>query len=349
MPTNAAITGWGSYSPAKVLTNDDLKALVDTTDEWIHSRTGIRERRIAGPQDTTATMCAEAGRRALRGAGLDARELDLIICASTTPDSLLPASACLVQRQLGAAAAGAFDLNAACTGFLCGLITGSQFIRSGAYQRVLVVAGEVLSRFTNWKDRGTCVLFGDGAAAVVLEATDQDCGVLSTMMGCQGDVDGLLTIEAGGSARPASAETVAAGGHLIGMRGNELFKVAVRSMAQASKQVLAAVNLTFRDLRKVIPHQANQRIIAATQHALGLTDEQVFLSLEHYGNTGAASVPMALAQFVEAERVEPGDHLLLVAFGGGLTWAAAVVRWADVTALREARTPRPEIRPGPPA
>jgi 3-oxoacyl-[acyl-carrier-protein] synthase-3 len=260
---------------------------------------------------------------------------------------LLPASGCLVQHHLGAANAGAFDLNAACTGFLSGLIAGAQFIRSGTYQRVLVVAGETLSRFTNWKDRGTCVLFGDGAAAVVLEATEQDCGVLSTMMGCQGDLDGLLTIEAGGSAKPASAETVAQGGHLIGMRGNELFKIAVRSMTQAAKQVLAEVNLTCRDLRKVIPHQANLRIITSMQQALGLTDEQVFVTLDRYGNTGAASVPMALAQYAETERVEPGDHLLLVAFGGGLTWAAAVIRWGDVNAIREARNPHPEIRPAP--
>jgi 3-oxoacyl-[acyl-carrier-protein] synthase-3 len=334
MSVNAAISGWGWFSPTRVLTNRDLEALIDTNDEWIRSRTGVAERRLAGPDDTTASMGLRAARQALAEARLAPGDLDLVICTTTTPDYLLPATACLIQQQLGADRAGAFDVNAACSGFVYALSIGSQFIQAGTCKRVLVVASETLSRFTNWRDRGTCILFGDGAAAVVLEATSQPAGVLSTVLGSRGDVDKMLVIEAGGSARPATAETVAAGEHFIRMRGNEVFKMAVRNMAQAAQEALAKAGLTLRDVRAVIPHQANQRIIAATQQALGIDAGRVFLNVARHGNTGAASVPIALGEYLRANPAEAGENFLMVAFGGGLTWGAAVLRWADLAALR---------------
>ncbi len=307
--------------------------MVETSDEWIRARTGIAERRLATEGETTTSMAVVAAQRALERARMDAIDLDLVICASTTPDYLLPAASCIVQERLGAGNAGAFDLNTACTGFLYALVTASQFIRAGTYDRVLVVAAETLSRFTNWKDRNTCVLFGDGAGAVVLEATDRDCGLLSAVLGSQGDVGHLLAIEAGGSANPTSEETLSNGHHYITMRGNEVFRFAVRSMEHAASEALAKAGLTSHDIRMVIPHQANIRIIRATQEALGLPPEKVFINVDRYGNTSAASVPIALSECLSSEAIRPGDNLLFVAFGGGLTWASAVLRWADVDAI----------------
>lgn len=340
MRTNAAITGWGHYLPERVLSNRDLEQLVATSDEWIRTRTGIQERRVAGPSETTSVMCIRAARKALERAELLAQDLDLIICATTTPDHLLPGTGCIVQRRLGADGAGAFDLNSACTGFLYAFTVATQFIQSGCYRRVLVVAGETLSRFMNYQDRTTCVLFGDGAAAVVLEATDQEAGVLSTVLGARGDVEHLLAIEAGGSARPANLETIAAGDHFVRMQGNELFKVAVRAMAQSSRQALDRAGLKLADIHRVIPHQANARIITATQEALKLDDNKVVVNVERYGNTGSTSVPIALAEFLDDGPIRLGDHLLMVAFGGGLTWAAAVLRWADIAQIQAERAPR---------
>ena len=348
MPMNAAITGWGWHSPEMVLTNRDLEKMVHTTDDWIRRRTGIVERRIAGPGETTSTMCVLAAQKALAEAHLTAADLDLVICATTTPDYFLPATACLIQHRLGADRAGAFDLNAACSGFLYGISVASQFIHARTCKRILVTAGEVLSRFTNWEDRNTCILFGDGAAAVVLEATDQSAGVLSTVLGSRGDVERMLTIEAGGSCRPASAQTVAEGAHLIRMRGNEVFRHAVRAMHDASCRALQKAGLSIADVRKVIPHQANQRIITATQEALHIASDKVFVNIERLGNTGAASVGIALADFLSTEAVEPGDNLLLVSFGGGLTWASVVLRWADVPAARRERARTSEGHPGDP-
>jgi 3-oxoacyl-[acyl-carrier-protein] synthase-3 len=320
-----------------VLTNKDLEALLGTSEEWIQGRTGIVERRLAEPGQTTVSMCAAAARRALERARLDSRDVDLIVCATMTPDHLLPASGCLVQAQLGAVNAGAFDLNAACCGFLYGLVVAAQFIQGGRYDRVLVVAGETLSRFVNRKDRNTSVLFGDGAGAVVLEATDQESGVLSTVLGCRGDAEHLLAIEAGGAAKPATLATVAANEHYLCMRGSEVFKLAVRGMSQAGREALDQADLAAADLRKVIPHQANERIIEAARQALGLPREKLFVNVDRYGNTGAASVPIALSEFLDTEPAEVGDDLLLVAFGGGFTWAAAVVRWAAVESIIAAR------------
>lgn len=337
MAHNAAITGWGWYSPAEVMSNHDLEKLVDTNDDWIQSRTGIRERRIAGPDETTSTMGTIAARQALAEAELDVADLDLIICATTTPDHMIPATSCIIQHNLGAHRAAAFDLNTACTGFLYALATGTQFIQGGGAKRILVVAGETLSRFLNWEDRSTCILFGDGAAAVVLEATTQTVGVLSTVLGARGDVDHMLAIEAGGCARPASAETVAEKAHCIRMRGNEIFKVAVRSMSQSAQVALTKAGLTINDMRIVIPHQANHRIVTATQEALGVADERMFINIDRYGNTGACSIPIALGEFLQANALDAGEHMLLVAFGGGLTWGATVLRWADITAVKQER------------
>ncbi len=337
MPINAAITGWGWHSPEKVLTNRDLEKLVQTNDQWIRSRTGIVERHIAGPGDTTSSMCVLAAQKALAVARLSPRDLDLVICATTTPDYLLPATACLIQHRLGADKAGAFDVNTACSGFLYALAVGSQFLQAGTCKRVLITAGEVLTRFTNWEDRSTCVLFGDGAAAVVLEATSQSAGVLSSVLGSRGDVEGLLTIEGGGGARPATMQTVADKDHLIRMRGNEVFKMAVRNMAQACQEALTRAGLTLADVRTVIPHQANERILLATQEALGLAPGQMYVNVQWHGNTGASSLPIALGEYLQANPAEAGDNFLLVAFGGGLTWAASVVRWADVPAILRER------------
>jgi 3-oxoacyl-[acyl-carrier-protein] synthase-3 len=337
MAIKAAVTGWGSYSPSKILTNQELEAAVATSDAWIRSRTGIRERHMAGPEDTTSSMGLAAAEAALQSAELRPDDIDLVICASTTPDYLLPASACLIQARLGAQRAAAFDLNAACSGFVYGLTVASQFIQAGTYRRVLLVCAEALSRFMNWSDRNTCVLFGDGAAALVLEATAQTAGVLSTVLGSRGDIDGLLTIAAGGSAKPASAATVAGGDHCLRMRGNEVFKLAVRMMAEASQEALLKARLTLHDVHVVIPHQANLRIIAATQEALGVEAGKVRINVDRHGNTGAASVPLALAEFAAGHCPCVGDNLLMVAFGGGLTWGATVVRWADIAAIKRER------------
>jgi 3-oxoacyl-[acyl-carrier-protein] synthase-3 len=334
---NAAITGWGHYVPERALTNAELESRIGTTDEWIRTRTGIQERRIAGSEETTSTLCTAAARRALSRAALPAGAVDLVICATTTPDQLLPNTASLIQQRLGAGRAGAFDVNAACTGFLCALAIASQFIRAGTFERVLVVGGETLSRFTNWDDRATCVLFGDGAGAIVLEATDQESGVLSSVLGSQGDVDQLLAIPAGGAARPATLDTVARGEHFISMRGGDIFRLAVRAMTRASVEALEKAGVPSDDVRAVVAHQANVRILRATQQALGVPWEKFVINLDRYGNTGAASIPIALSELLTSEKVQPGEHLLLAGFGGGLTWASSVVRWADVEAIIAAR------------
>jgi 3-oxoacyl-[acyl-carrier-protein] synthase-3 len=340
MMRSAAITGWGHCLPERVLTNHELESRIDTSDEWIRTRTGIRERRIAGPDETTASLCTVAARRALDCAGLAAAELDLVICATTTPDHLLPNTGSVVQQRLGATRAGAFEVNAACTGFVYALTVGAQFIQAGTMERVLVVGGETLSRFLNWRDRATCVLFGDGAGAVVLEATERECGLLSTVLGSRGDADHLLAIEAGGSAKPSTSDTLARGEHYITMRGSDIFRLAVRSMSRAAGEALDKAGVPGADLRAVIAHQANLRILRATQEALGLPWDKFVVNVDRYGNTGAASVPLALSEFLCVEPVQPGDNLLLATFGGGLTWAAAVVRWADVAAIAARREVR---------
>jgi 3-oxoacyl-[acyl-carrier-protein] synthase-3 len=323
----AAIAGWGKYLPQRVLTNADLERMVDTSDEWIRTRTGILERRIAGDGESSATMAVQAARQALERANLSPFALDLIIVATATPDYLFPATACLVQDALGAIHAGAFDMEAACSGFLYAVVVGTQFIRAGTCENVLVVASETLSRITNWKDRNTCVLFGDGAGAVVLRATRRERGLLASTLGAYGAGADLLILPAGGSAHPPSLDTVNGNQHYIQMKGNEVFRFAVRMMGQASQEVLEKAGLTIDDVALFIPHQANLRIIQAVGERLGLPEERVYVNLPRYGNVSAATIPIALCEAAEEGRLKDGDIVLAAAFGAGLTWAAAAFSW----------------------
>lgn len=325
----AAIAGWGKCLPERVLTNQDLERMVDTSDEWIRTRTGIVERRLVAEGESTSTLATRAARQALERADLAPFALDLIIVATATPDYLFPATACLVQNELGALHAGAFDLEAACSGFLYALAVGTQFIRSGVYENVLVVAAEALSRFVNWQDRNTCVLFGDGAGAVVLRATSRRRGLLASTLGAYGAGGDLLIQPAGGSARPASAETVATGQHHIHMKGNEVFRFAVRSMGQATQEVLQKAGLTTADIALFVPHQANLRIIEALAEKLTLPPERVYINVQRYGNMSAATIPIAICEAAEEGRLHEGDFVVATAFGAGLTWAAGVIEWGE--------------------
>jgi 3-oxoacyl-[acyl-carrier-protein] synthase-3 len=327
MTANAVITGWGMYAPLRVMTNDELSTMVDTSDEWIVSRTGIHERRIAADDETTTTLSVNAARDALAVAGVDASEVDLVIVGTCSPDYPLPATAVLVATELGATRAAGFDLQAACSGFLFALATGDSFIRSGMYRHVLVIGVEVLSRFLDWTDRSTCVLFGDGAGAVLLSASDQPGGMLGSELfsdgaGCEG-----IIVPAGGSVRPASAETVAGRLHTIHMLGSEVYKYATRQMAESAVSALRNAGLSVDDVDQFVFHQANLRIIKSVEKQLNIPEEKVFINIEKYGNTSAASVPMALVEAVAAGRIQPGDRVLMVAFGAGYTAGAAVVEW----------------------
>ncbi|MBM4465743.1 MAG: ketoacyl-ACP synthase III [Chloroflexi bacterium] len=323
----AQIVGWGKYVPGQVLTNDDLAKMVDTSDDWIRTRTGIVERRIADPRETTSTMSIKAARAALQVADVVPERLDLVIVTTATPDYLFPATACLVQDALGARRAGAFDLLAGCSGFVYGLGVGSQLIISGVYENVLVIGAETLSRIMDWTDRNTCVLFGDGAGALLLQASDAPGGVLSFTLGADGSGGDLLMLPGGGSRHPASAETVAQRLHYARMNGREVFRFATRIMGQAAKEAIQAAGLKIDDVDLFIPHQANIRIIESAAKHLRLPMDKVFVNLEKYGNTSCASIPIAFCEAIEEERIKPGDHLVLVSFGAGLTWAAAVVQW----------------------
>ncbi|HUO76645.1 MAG TPA: beta-ketoacyl-ACP synthase III [Thermodesulfovibrionales bacterium] len=323
----AKIIGTGSYVPERILRNADLEGLVDTSDEWIVERTGIRERRIANEKQAASDLAYEASKAALKSAGLKARDMDLIIVASVSGDMPLPATACFLQDKLDAKRAAAFDVNAACSGFIYALSVADAFIRSGTYRRVLVVGAEVLSKFTDWEDRTTCVLFGDGAGAVILDATEGDRGVLSVKIHSDGSMWDLLHAPGGGSRTPASKETVRKRMHFIKMKGNETFKVAVRTLESLVIETLKENKLKSSDLSFLIPHQANLRIIQATAKRLNLPMEKVIINLDRFGNTSAASIPIALDETVRAGRVRNGDYILLEAFGGGLTWASALIKW----------------------
>lgn len=323
----ARIIATGSYAPEKVLTNFDLEKIVPTTDEWITDRTGIKERRIAGEEQATSDLAFEASKNALKSAGLKAKELDLIIVATCTPDSLLPSTACILQHRLDAKKAAAFDINAACSGFIYGLSVANSFIRSGQYKKILLVGAEALSRVTDWEDRNTCVIFGDGAGAVILEAVTGENGILSTHLHADGSLGDLLIIHGGGSRYPASKETVGKKMHYIKMKGNETFKVAVKVLENLVTETLKQNNLKPSQLASLIPHQANLRIIQATAARLGLSMDKVVINLDRYGNTSAASIPIALDEAVRTGRIRKDDYLLLEAFGGGLTWGSALIRW----------------------
>jgi 3-oxoacyl-[acyl-carrier-protein] synthase-3 len=328
MTTYAHITGWGMAVPERVLTNHDLAQMVDTSDEWIRSRTGIGERHIAAPNQSTATLAIEAAIKALTVANLAPDQVDLIIVASASPEHIFPATACLVQDQIGAVKAGAFDLSAACSGFIYALNMAAQAIRSGSLNNVLVIGAETLSKFTDWQDRNTCVLFGDGAGAFVLQGSDQPGGVLSAVLRSDGSGSDLLTIPAGGSHLPASAETVENRQHFIKMSGREVFRFATRVMVQATREVLEAAHLTMDDIKFIVPHQANQRIIDNAAHQLEISLERCLVNVERYGNTSTASIPIAICEGAADGRIQAGDRLVLVAFGGGLTWGSIVVQWS---------------------
>ncbi len=323
----AALTGWGMFVPNRVLTNADLEQIIDTSDEWIATRTGIRERRIAGPGEGSTSMGAAAACAALERAGLAARDVELLVVATTTPDQLMPSAACEIQTAIGAERAGPLDLNAACSGFVFALTVATQCVRSGAYRNALIVGVDTLSRFLDYSDRNTCILFGDGAGAVVIEASDVPGGVLAADLGAVPGTGELLQIPAGGAARPASADTVAAGLHYMTMQGREVFKLAVRAMGDSSAKVIADAGLDVDDIALLIPHQANLRIIDATAKRLDLPMERVFVNIERYGNTSAATIPIAICEAWDAGRLKHGDLAVLTAFGGGLTWGSAVVKF----------------------
>ncbi len=321
------IISTGSYAPEKVLTNLDLERMVDTSDEWITERTGIKERRIANENQAASDLAYEASKAALKSAALKAKDIDLIIVATVTGDMPVPSTACILQDRLGAKRAAAFDINAACSGFIYGLSIADGFIKSKACRRVLVIGSETLSKFTDWKDRTTCVLFGDGAGAAILDATEEDRGIISTKIHSDGSLWDLLHIPGGGSRHPASGETVKKRLHSVKMRGNETFKVAVRTLEGLVVETLEENKIKPSQLSLLIPHQANLRIIQATAKRLNLPMERVLVNLDRYGNTSAASIPIALDEAVRTGRVRDGDYILLEAFGGGLTWASALIKW----------------------
>ena len=323
----ARIISTGSYLPEKVLTNHDLERLVETSDEWITERSGIRQRYIAGTRQACSDLAFEASKKALKNAGLKGKDLDLILVATLTPDSLLPSTGCLLQDRLGAKGVPAFDLNAACSGFVYALSVANAYIKAGLYKRVLVVGAEVLSKVTDWEDRTTCVLFGDGAGAVVVEATAEDRGILSIDLYADGSMGDLLVIPGGGSRMPASRETVAKRMHFIKMKGNETFKFAVRTLERLVIETLEKNGLKPSELSLLIPHQANLRIIKATVERLGLSMGKVLVNIARTGNTSAASIPIALDEALSTGRLRAGDNVLLEAFGGGITWASALIRW----------------------
>lgn len=322
----ARIAGTGSYVPAKVLTNADLERMVATSDDWIRERTGIRERRVAGAGEACSDLAVQAGKRALAAASVAATDLDMVLVATCTGDYPLPATACLVQHQLGATRAAACDLGAACCGFVYALSVADAYIKSGM-RHVLVIGSEVMSAITDWTDRNTCVLFGDGAGAAVVTASDKERGILSTHLRSDGNLCELIAVPGGGSRTPPSEKVIAERMQYIKMKGNETFKVAVRTLEEIARETLEANGLCVGDLDLYVPHQANVRILKAVMERLGLPIEKVMLNLDRYGNTSAASIPIALDEAVRAGRVREGSLVMLGAFGAGLTWASALIRW----------------------
>jgi 3-oxoacyl-[acyl-carrier-protein] synthase-3 len=322
-----AIASVGSYVPKRVLTNAELEKMVDTSDDWIVSRTGIKERRIAAPGEYTSDMATRAALLAMQRAHVTADQIDLIIVATVTPDLVFPSTACLVQEKIGAHRAAAFDIEAACSGFIFGLEIAQQFIMTRTYNTVLVIGAEKLSSIIDWQDRNTCVLFGDGAGAAILQNRPNTHGLLTTVMGADGRKADLLSMPGGGSRCPATAESVAARLHYLRMEGKETFKNAVNAMTTAGKEALRRCQIDISQIKCVIPHQANRRIIDAVGERLGAKPEQIFVTLHKYGNTSAASVAIALDEAVQSGRFHRGDLILLVVFGAGLTWGAAVIEW----------------------
>ncbi len=323
----ASIIGTGSYVPEKVLTNADLEKIVETSDEWIQTRTGIRERRVAGLEQPTSELAANAARSALENAGVSADEVDLIICATVTPDMFFPSTACFVQTKIGAVNAACFDISAACSGFLFGIETARQFIATGTYDTILVIGADKLSGIVDWTDRNTCVLFGDGAGAAVLQHREGSRGILATSMGSNGNLSEILYIPGGGSACPVTAENSATKPATIRMNGRETYKQAVTAMVNASVQVLGDAGISINEIACFIPHQANLRIIEAIASRLSVAMDRFHINLDRYGNTSAAAVAIALDEAAREGRFKRGDKILMVVFGGGLTWASTIVEW----------------------
>ena len=323
----AKITGTGSYVPEKVLSNSDIEKIVDTSDEWIVERTGIKERRVANENTYTSDLAVEAAQKALKAAGVKPKEIDLIVVATVTGDMPLPSTACYVQSKLRAKNAAAFDVNAACSGFTFGLSVANAYVCSGMAKKVLLIGSEILSRFTDWEDRGTCILLGDGAGAVVVEQSDDDSGIWSVDIFSDGTISDLLNIPGGGSMYPVSDETIKNRMHYLQMKGNETFKIAVRTLEQVVVDTLKKNKLKSSDISLLVPHQANQRIIQATAKRLNMSMDKVVVNLDKYGNTSAASIPIALDEAVKQGRIRDGDFIMLESFGGGLTWASALIKW----------------------
>ena len=323
----AGIVGTGSYLPDNILTNADLEKLVDTNDEWIRTRTGIKERRIVDAHTATSDLAILAAQKAIDDAGIKAEDVDLIIVSTVTPDMFFPATACIVQDKLGCTNAAAFDLMAGCSGFVYALAVGSQFISSGIYKNVLVIGAETLSKVLDWTDRNTCILFGDGAGAVILQPVTEDCGILSLELGANGIYGDILSIPAGGSKLPANKDTIENKQHFIKMAGKGLFKVAVKVMGDAATKALDNAGIQQTEIDFMIPHQANIRIIEAAAKRLNMDLDKVYINIDKYGNTSAASVPIALDEAVKEGKIKRGDNIVLVGFGAGLTWAASVIRW----------------------
>jgi 3-oxoacyl-[acyl-carrier-protein] synthase-3 len=327
MPKYARITGWGKYVPERVLTNFDLEKMVDTSDEWIRTRTGIRERHIAAPGETCCSMSVAAAKKALAVAQLPPDDIELIIVATSTPDYLVPAVASMIQDKLGASGVPAFSLQAGCTGWVYALVTASQFIQTGSYRNALVIGTEHLSFGVDWTDRTTCVLFGDASGAVVLEASDQPTGLLAFDLGSDGSDYDALIYPGGGGVNPPSHETIEQRLHYLRMDGRRVFKFASRVLADAVRKVVTDSGLTVDDINMIIPHQANDRIIELARRKLRVPEQKVMVNIDRYGNTSAASIPLALVDAIDEGRVKAGDHLVFVGFGAGLTWAAAAFHW----------------------
>jgi len=325
---HVTILGTGSYLPERILTNADLEKMVETSDEWITSRTGIKERRIAAAHEATSDLGTKAALMAMEEAGISADEIDLIICATISPDTFFPSTACHIQRKLGAANAVCFDISAACAGFLFALQIARHFLNSGNRKTALIIGAEKLSGMVNWEDRNTCVLFGDGAGAAIVQAREQsDRKILASVMGSDGDQTEILIVPGGGSACPITPANAGSKLNTITMQGREVYKHAVNAMRAASVEALARAGITAADVAMVIPHQANARIIEAITDRLGIPAERTFVNLHKYGNTSAAAVAIALDEANKSGAIKPGDIVLLVAFGAGLTWASTIIRW----------------------
>jgi len=324
---SASIVATGAYLPSRVMTNEELEKMVETSNDWILSRTGIRERRIAAEGELTSDMGARAAEQALQQSGIDPKTIDLILVATCTPDTVFPSTACHIQHKIGATRAAAFDLQAACSGFLYALVTGGQFIASGVYKTVLVIGAEKLSSIVNWQDRNTCVLFGDGAGAVILQHRPGSRGLVSFDLGADGSQTEILSLPAGGCRVPITHEVLDTRTHFLQMSGKDVYRQAVSAMNRSAEDALAKAGCKASDLRWIIPHQANYRIIEAVAQRLGVSLEHFIINLDRYGNTSSACLPIALHETSMAGKLERGDLVLMVAFGGGLTWAGAVLEW----------------------